>query len=325
MSTKKTAIETAAGVSQNLAGAAQTVTDYVLKQRALEQAAAINAKNIQYQEDANRENWKNTLTAWNMENAYNTPSAQMQRYQDAGLNPNLIYQRENTAGAINTPQFVAPQLSMDPANIIKEKIDYGMLFNAQQNLVSNYQASDLRREEVQRLKLMNQQQSIINKYQDQKEYLAASRVKQEMRNVELDISQKEFEQSLEQRTNLVMSQKLTLAQKIQEIENSNVSNAVKRQQIKNLQQSFQQSAQLQGYRVASAYYDLMKDKFENDQRETYVRQMNDINLREAYLQLASDEWLSRLLGDPSRPGEVVGKGELIGKTFLVILQNLLKK
>ena len=319
MSKQKTAVETSAGITQQLEAAAQTASDYYLKQRALQQAAEINSKNIQYQQDANRENWKNTITAWNMENAYNTPSAQMQRYQDAGLNPNLIYQQENTAGAINTPQFVAPQASMDPANIMKEKVDFGLLFNAAQNSVNNYQASDLRREEVQRLKLMNEQQSIINRYQDQKEFLAADRVKKETKNIELDISQKEFDQSLEQRANLVMNQKLALTQKIQDIENSNVSNDVKRQQIQNLKQAYKFNAQLQGYRVASSFYDLMKDKFEQEQRETYVRQMNDVRLREAYLQLASDEWLSRLFGDEA------GKGELVGKTLLVILQKLLNK
>lgn len=318
MSKKKTAVETASGIAEQVEATAQTVSDYVLKQKALEQAAAINSQNIQYQQDANRENWKNTLTAWNLENAYNTPSAQMQRYQQAGLNPNLIYQQENTAGAINTPQFVAPQASMDPANIMKEKVDFGLLFNAAQNSVSNYQASDLRREEVQRLKLMNEQQSIINRYQDQKEYLAASRVKQEMKNVELDISQKEFDQSLEQRTNLIIGQKLELQKKIQEIQESNVSMQMKHQQIQNLRQSFEQSSQLQGYRVASAYYDLMKDKFENEQRYSYVRQMNNVKLREAYLQLASDEWLANLLGDEA------GKGEIAYKTFLAILNKFLK-
>lgn len=37
------------------------------------------------------------LELWNATNAYNTPAAQMQRYQDAGLNPNLIYGQQNQA------------------------------------------------------------------------------------------------------------------------------------------------------------------------------------------------------------------------------------
>lgn len=32
-----------------------------------------------------------SLSDWNMQNAYNSPAAQMQRLKDAGLNPNLVY------------------------------------------------------------------------------------------------------------------------------------------------------------------------------------------------------------------------------------------
>lgn len=36
---------------------------------------------------------------WKANNEYNSPSAQMARYQDAGLNPNLIYGQQNTTQA----------------------------------------------------------------------------------------------------------------------------------------------------------------------------------------------------------------------------------
>lgn len=39
------------------------------------------------------------LELWNLQNEYNSPAAQMKRYQDAGLNPNLIYSQQNTAAA----------------------------------------------------------------------------------------------------------------------------------------------------------------------------------------------------------------------------------
>lgn len=39
------------------------------------------------------------LELWKLQNEYNTPAAQMQRYQDAGLNPNLIYGQQNVASA----------------------------------------------------------------------------------------------------------------------------------------------------------------------------------------------------------------------------------
>ncbi|UIB81484.1 DNA pilot protein [Flyfo microvirus Tbat2_185] len=68
-----------------------------------------NKTNIQLAHYTNTENIKQ----WNRANAYNTPEAQMQRFKDAGLNPNLIYGQQNTAAAsprmdmptVNAPQF----------------------------------------------------------------------------------------------------------------------------------------------------------------------------------------------------------------------------
>lgn len=42
-----------------------------------------------------------------MQNEYNSPAAQMQRWQEAGLNPNLIYGQGNSgnAGPVNTPDM----------------------------------------------------------------------------------------------------------------------------------------------------------------------------------------------------------------------------
>lgn len=44
---------------------------------------------------------KQNIKLWNMTNQYNTPAAQMQRFMDAGLNPNLIYSQSNEAGSIS--------------------------------------------------------------------------------------------------------------------------------------------------------------------------------------------------------------------------------
>lgn len=51
------------------------------------------------------------LDVWNMQNEYNTPAAQMLRYQDAGLNPNLIYGQSNMAGDIKTASAAQPRSS----------------------------------------------------------------------------------------------------------------------------------------------------------------------------------------------------------------------
>lgn len=52
------------------------------------------------------------LELWNLQNEYNTPAAQMKRFQDAGLNPNLIYSQQNVA---QTPQ-AASAASFRPQN-----------------------------------------------------------------------------------------------------------------------------------------------------------------------------------------------------------------
>lgn len=48
------------------------------------------------------------IDMWNRQNAYNTPEAQMKRFSDAGLNPNLIYGQGNSGNAGAPPTLEAP-------------------------------------------------------------------------------------------------------------------------------------------------------------------------------------------------------------------------
>lgn len=57
----------------------------------------------------NSQNRKNALADWNRQNAYNNPKQQMQRYKEAGLNPNLIYTQQNNAQPVRSTDYVAPQ------------------------------------------------------------------------------------------------------------------------------------------------------------------------------------------------------------------------
>lgn len=60
--------------------------------------------------------FERNLEQWNRENEYNTPAAQMQRYIDAGLNPNLIYGSGTSAGtAASSPQFTAARYNAPTA------------------------------------------------------------------------------------------------------------------------------------------------------------------------------------------------------------------
>jgi hypothetical protein len=59
----------------------------------------------------NQQNRKNALSDWQRQNEYNAPAQQMRRFQEAGLNPNLIYKQTNEAAPVRSTDFVAPQLN----------------------------------------------------------------------------------------------------------------------------------------------------------------------------------------------------------------------
>lgn len=69
--------------------------------------------------DLARESYANQLDMWNKQNDYNSPENQMKRYQQAGLNPNLIYSQGsagNTATSspvFNPPRNQAPQAEVN--------------------------------------------------------------------------------------------------------------------------------------------------------------------------------------------------------------------
>ena len=60
---------------------------------------------------ANHQNRKNAISDWNRQNAYNSPQQQMRRYQEAGLNPNLIYKQTNESAPIRSTDYLAPHLN----------------------------------------------------------------------------------------------------------------------------------------------------------------------------------------------------------------------
>lgn len=101
----------AAGVAAASSAASSVVNNrggHRSQWRAFKYNADLQQRQAAYQKEAAEIGWQRQLEAWNMENEYNSPSAQMQRYQDAGLNPNLIYGQSNTAGSIGNYQLDTP-------------------------------------------------------------------------------------------------------------------------------------------------------------------------------------------------------------------------
>lgn len=51
------------------------------------------------------------IKMWNMQNEYNTPAMQMERMQEAGLNPHLMYGQGTTGNASSAPDAMTPQMT----------------------------------------------------------------------------------------------------------------------------------------------------------------------------------------------------------------------
>jgi len=70
-----------------------------------------NKKNRQFSREMYDRQKADNLEFWNLQNDYNSPQSQMNRFQEAGLNPHLIYGQGNSgnAGAISTPDVQSPQ------------------------------------------------------------------------------------------------------------------------------------------------------------------------------------------------------------------------
>ena len=87
--------------------------------------------NAWMQNKTNEYNTQQQWDMWNANNAYNTPAAQMQRFKDAGLNPNLIYGQQNTSTPVQVGNAQAPKSTiggfgstfLDFANMLSVKQD----------------------------------------------------------------------------------------------------------------------------------------------------------------------------------------------------------
>ena len=102
-------------------------------------------RNLRLQTEQNKElakySYDLNLEQWNAQNAYNTPQAQMQRYMEAGLNPNLMYGQGSSGNASASPQM--PTVTAGRHTPKMPKMDMLAMFNNQRQVdasVSNLNA-----------------------------------------------------------------------------------------------------------------------------------------------------------------------------------------
>lgn len=98
--------------------------------------------------------YEKDLEMWNRQNDYNTPAAQMSRYAQAGLNPNLVYDQGNNGNASSAPSFDVPEM--------KAYTDYGDLGfgKAAGNILQSYALANQERKVDSDIELND---SVINK------------------------------------------------------------------------------------------------------------------------------------------------------------------
>lgn len=98
------------------------------------------AADYKYQQD---------LNMWNLVNAYNDPAAQMERLQNAGLNPNLVYGGGNVTGNTSgsSPEYAGINAGYTDRSIQRKQLAMAMT-DHQQRITNQAIQNDLARQEL---------------------------------------------------------------------------------------------------------------------------------------------------------------------------------
>lgn len=112
-------------------------------------ASLLNTGSQIYTNAKNRQ-W--ALQDWNMQNAYNDPKQQMQRYKEAGLNPNLVYSQMSNGPSVRSTDAIAPKLDAEQLNVLK----HSNQFDIQKYTI------DTMKNNLESQKLDNQKKTIEN-------------------------------------------------------------------------------------------------------------------------------------------------------------------
>lgn len=78
--------------------------------------------------------YKQDLEQWHRQNQYNSPQAQMQRYKEAGLNPNLIYGQGTPGNASSSPSYNAPNEKYEYSPFQMPQVDIGSMMQQYQDI-----------------------------------------------------------------------------------------------------------------------------------------------------------------------------------------------
>lgn len=103
----------------------------------------------EYQKKAADYKYAQDLNMWNLVNAYNDPSAQMERLQKAGLNPNLVYGGGNVTGntSSSSPEYANIDARYTDRSIQRQQLALAMKEH-QQRITNQAIENDLARQRL---------------------------------------------------------------------------------------------------------------------------------------------------------------------------------
>lgn len=154
------------GLGSAAAGVVGTIGGLIQNKQALRNAR----KMADYQFDLNKK-------MWDMQNEYNSPSSQIQRYQEAGLNPNLIYGSGSAAAGNSTslpqaeqPGYLAPYMGFEQlgpqfdkaVNTAREILDSA----EKRRLVSQQTVTEQNKLHTMTAEIVNKNADTLKKYQE---------------------------------------------------------------------------------------------------------------------------------------------------------------
>lgn len=121
------------GWGEATSGIMNMIGSIITAQKNYQSQVETNLSNLQINRETNQANkdlselaYRQNIEQWQRENAYNTPSATMQRFKDAGLNPNLAYSQKNDAASSPTMSYI-PQKA---AHLDAPKLDLSAVMAA---------------------------------------------------------------------------------------------------------------------------------------------------------------------------------------------------
>lgn len=102
-----------------------------------------NKKQLGYQKELAAYTNEMNLENWKLQNEYNSPKAQMERFREAGLNPNLIYGQGNAGNAGALPGYDTPRVQLETP-----RLDLASIAD---NMITRYYDSRVKEAQVKQM------------------------------------------------------------------------------------------------------------------------------------------------------------------------------